>query len=93
MTDTFFTGGTLPSNYLLLYFQDHLRIDKHWVVRCSWFHNSLLDIVILYFSFMIHSGVHYQKTLEAWLIEIDKKKSEVMLVLQRAYGKENALKW
>lgn len=71
MTDTFFSGGTLPSDHLLLYFQDHLRIEGHWRVN----------------------GKHYQKTLEAWLVEMDRKKAQVMPVLSETYGKANAVKW
>lgn len=71
MTENFFTGGTLPSDDLLLYFQEDLRIEAHWTV----------------------SGVHYQKTLEAWLAEMYRKRSAVMAALATMYGKAAAIKW
>jgi len=39
------------------------------------------------------SGRHYQKTLEAWLENMDQKKDEIYPILESTYGKEDAEKW
>lgn len=67
----FFTGGQMPSDDLLLYFQEDLRIADHWHV----------------------DGTHYQKTSEAWLSNMDRRRAELLTVLGTIYGRDQAVKW
>ena len=71
MAQHFFTGGIMPSDDLLLHFQDHFRILERWRVN----------------------GVHYQKTAEAWLARLDRRRGEVLAVFAETYGKEDARRW
>lgn len=71
MSRYFFTGGIMPSDDLLLYFNEHLSIAKHWHV----------------------SGLHYSKTSEAWLRNMDRHKAQIMPLFESTYGKDQALKW
>lgn len=71
MSKYFFTGGIMPSDDLLFYFNDHLVKEQHWQV----------------------SGIHYSKTSEDWLKNMDAHKKEIMPLLESTYGKKDALKW
>ncbi|RZL15652.1 MAG: SAM-dependent methyltransferase, partial [Pedobacter sp.] len=39
------------------------------------------------------NGMHYSKTSEAWLTNMDKHKKEIMPILSDTYGAEHAVKW
>ena len=71
MSKYFFTGGIMPSDDLLLYFNEDLCIEQHWHV----------------------SGMHYSKTSEAWLQNMDRHKSEIIPLFEETYGKDQATKW
>jgi cyclopropane-fatty-acyl-phospholipid synthase len=71
MAQHFFTGGVMPSDDLLLYFQEHFRIREHWRF----------------------SGIHYQKTSDAWLERVDRHRKEVLDLFAAAYGKDEAQRW
>ena len=67
----FFTGGLMPSDDLLLYFQRDLLIEDHWRV----------------------SGVHYAKTLEAWLAKMDAARGELDPILAEVDGAKDLDRW
>jgi cyclopropane-fatty-acyl-phospholipid synthase len=71
MAKYFFTGGIMPSDDLLHYFQRDVRLVDHWHV----------------------DGRHYQLTAEAWLQNMDARRAQVMPILERAYGADQAVKW
>lgn len=71
MAQTFFTGGLMPSDDLLLHFQRDLVLSGHWRI----------------------SGLHYGRTLRAWLGRLDQNESEVRKVLAGAYGAEGETLW
>ena len=71
MSRYFFTGGIMPSDDLLFYFDDDLVREQHWIVN----------------------GMHYSKTSEAWLANMDRHKAQIMPLFEKTYGKEQATKW
>ncbi len=71
MAEHFFTGGLMPSDDLLLYFQDHLAIRQHWTL----------------------SGIHYQRTAEAWLRNQDRHRERILELFARTYGRGEELRW
>jgi cyclopropane-fatty-acyl-phospholipid synthase len=71
MSRYFFTGGLMPSDDLLLYFQRDLVLRNHWHIP----------------------GVHYQKTAEAWLDNMDRHRESILPLFAETYGAYVARKW
>ena len=38
-------------------------------------------------------GTHYQKTCEAWLQNMDQNRAKIMPLLEKTYGKDQAIRW
>jgi cyclopropane-fatty-acyl-phospholipid synthase len=71
MAQHFFTGGMMPSDDLLVHFDEHLKVRQHWRV----------------------GGMHYQKTAEAWLANMDANRARLMPLFVVTYGAAAARKW
>lgn len=67
----FFTGGMMPSDDLLTFFDQDLKVEERWRV----------------------SGMHYQKTSEDWLRNMDAAKAGILPLLAATYGAGAAKRW
>jgi cyclopropane fatty-acyl-phospholipid synthase-like methyltransferase len=92
MSEHFFTGGTMPSDDLLLYFQDDMKILGRLLkfnlfvrLQRDMIHSRLTSCCMIVDHWRL-SGVHYQKTLDAWLEILDSKQDSVRKIFQEAYG-------
>ncbi|CAM9519344.1 unnamed protein product [Pylaiella littoralis] len=88
MAQYFFSGGTMPSDDLLLHFQASFcplppppppppPPGEDLRIEGHWRVN----------------GTHYARTSEAWLSQMDRNKDEIIPILGQIYGEGTELKW
>ncbi len=98
-----------PGGKLFVHIFSHLMFAYHyenkdgndWLTE-HFFTGGMMasDDLLLYFQKDLKieqhwrvSGLHYQKTAEAWLLNMDMNRETVMPILKETYGSEQALKW
>ena len=78
-----------------------VKNDSDWMAK-YFFSGGIMpsDHLLLYFAdhFKIQkhwrvNGMHYSRTSEAWLSKMDQHKKEIMPLLERTYGKDQAVRW
>lgn len=67
----FFSGGTMPSEKLLMAFREDLFVVKQWRIN----------------------GIHYHKTAEAWLANMQCHQTRLWQIIATTYGQEQARRW
>jgi cyclopropane-fatty-acyl-phospholipid synthase len=88
------------SHKYLTYFFD-VKDDSDWMSK-YFFSGGVMpsDHLLLYFPKHIQiqkhwrvNGLHYSKTSEAWLKNMDENKSTILPLFEKTYGKHQAIKW
>lgn len=78
-----------------------IQNESDWMAR-YFFTGGMMPSADIFTHFSQHlyverqwqvNGKHYQKTCEAWLQKMDAHRIEVMPILIKTYGEEQALKW
>lgn len=70
LSRNFFTGGIMPSDHLLFYFNDDMRVERHWVVNGQHYQKTaeawLRNMKARQAEVMAIFKTHYGKDAEKW---------------------------
>jgi cyclopropane-fatty-acyl-phospholipid synthase len=78
-----------------------VKDESDWMSK-YFFTGGIMPANNLFYHFQDHlkihehwvvSGMHYSKTSEAWLKNMDAHKAEIMPLFEETYGKDQAVKW
>lgn len=89
MSTHFFTGGTMPSADLLLYFQKNLQVEEQWWVSGKHYARTCEVGIRL----LGQPKPIADPRLQDWLANMNANKDEIWPHLEKTYGAGNATMW
>ena len=89
MSTHFFTGGTMPSADLLLYFQGSLQIEEQWWISGKHYSKTCEVGHLTAMPFFECSADSNQD----WLSQMNSNKSQIWPHLESTYGKNDTAMW
>lgn len=92
MTDNFFTGGTMPSADLLLYFQKHLSCERQWWVSGQHYQHTC-EVRQPSTETSCRDAVLLTRGGQDWFSKMTAAKKEMWPSLVKTYGEDKALMW
>lgn len=87
MSTHFFSGGTMPSADLLLYFQRDLKLETQWWVSGKHYAKTC-EVCSLTLVFYTHSSLS-----QDWLSKMCASKNEIWPYLTETYGEKDTAMW